>query len=166
MASGIAALGVFKAIKLCEMAAKVRRNREELVLVRRESAQFLEYMRVKRGIVLEKLKKVEDVLLSLDPVRISGECPLVHSGDISTYAVHERDGNINRLYLRGVHAVLSRSNEYYARLIAKGRKFFGPISSVDAARLNVVTETEDVEAFLEAEEEGDFEIDENRRFQL
>ena len=163
MAPSIAALGVFKAIKLCEMAAKVRRNREELVLVRREASQFLEYMRVKKGTVLEKLQKVKDLLQSLEVTDM--QCSFEHSGGITTYAVHERDGNRNRLYLRGVHAVLSRSIEYYNCLIAKGRRYFGPISSaVDAARLNVVRETVDVEAFLEMEEETVSELDDNLLF--
>ena len=156
MESALPSLGVFRAIKLCEMAAKVRRNQEEIVLVRKESAQFLDYMGAKKDEVKAKLLLLGQSLLSFDPAT-DHHCSLVHSVEISTYTIDERDANSNKLYLRGVHAVLSRSLEYYTRLIAKGQKWFSPIAFADAASLNVVHEAVDAEAFLEDADGGEID---------
>ena len=149
MSIGIRAIGIFGAIKLCEMYAKVRRNREELVLVKREARQYLEYMQSKREEVLGRLDKVEALMLAVDP-GMADSHPLEYSGDLKVYALDERDAARNKLYLRGGRAVLKRSLDYYNRLIAKGQKFFRPIVSPGSVvDRREVDEVPDVNAFLE-----------------
>jgi hypothetical protein len=149
MSVGIRAIGIFGAIKLCEMYAKVRRNVEEIVLVRKEAKQYLEYMKKKRDEVLERLDQVEASMLAIDP-SMADSYPLAFSGDLKVYALDKRDAARNKLYLRGVRAVLKRSVDYYTCLIAKGQKFFRPIVSPGSVvDIREVDEVPDLNAYLE-----------------
>ena len=161
MTAGIRALGVFRAIRLCELYAKVRRNKEEILLVEKEAKQYLEYMRGKRSEVLDRLDKVEISLLAIDSAGLDYTHPLEMSQELKVYAIAEEDAKCNKLYLRGVQAVLKRSLDYYSGLSAKGQVFFKQIVvRGNVADLHTVGEVVDLNAHLE----GGGELDADAMF--
>lgn len=122
-------IGLYRAVAICQLYSKVRRNEEEIQIVLGQMNDYMKYMSQRKKEVVLGLKEVSS-RIGLCDQRSDGVFTLQFSESLKVYDVDPKDAGRNNLYLRGVHAILKRSERYYEDLERKGAYWFRQVPSI------------------------------------
>lgn len=129
--------GLYQAVSLGQLYSKVRRNEEEIQLVLGQMNDYMKYLSIKKSDVVLRLQEVSASIDGVDSETdmLSSIC---FSNGLKAYRVDARDAKCNKLYLRGVHAILKKSLKYYQWLEEEGVCWFQKIPQIAAGDLSLV----------------------------
>ena len=116
-------IGLYRAVAICQLYSKVRRNEEEIQIVLGQMNDYMKYMSQRKKEVKLGLMEVSN-RIGLCNQTSDGVFSLQFSESLKVYAIDPRDAGRNNLYLRGVQAILKRSERYYEDLERKGAYWF------------------------------------------
>ncbi|KAK9795482.1 hypothetical protein WJX73_003008 [Symbiochloris irregularis] len=122
---GLLGLGVYEAMRLHAMASKVRRNKEELPLLRKEMGQYLRYVRAELQRIQAAIGQASGQLHQLDQAQGAARPRYRLLQATSRYQLYSEDVQTDDLYLRGQLALFHEAKEEFENLMAQGTSRFG-----------------------------------------